>query len=59
MKKNNAYTLLLTLGLIPVLANADDLLDLSFEELLNVDISSASKHLHSVKVGLPIINSIR
>jgi outer membrane receptor protein involved in Fe transport len=53
--KNKKYMMLLTLGLIPAISaatvSADELLDLSFEELLNVEISSASKYLQTVKAA--------
>ena len=46
---------LLTLGLIPAIGvatvSADELLDLSFEDLLNVEISSASKYSQTVKAA--------
>lgn len=53
--KNKKYMTLLTLGLIPVISaatvSADELLDLSFEDLLNVEISSASKYSQTVKAA--------
>lgn len=46
---------LMTLGLIPVISaatvSADELLDMSFEDLLNVEISSASKYSQTVKAA--------